>query len=99
MSAMTPPLPVVFPEAFSTPSVRPAAFREQYIATREMPYRFHLSSLQPTSSGGVLRRGEAIWLERILLRTRLLSSVQAFVENVGFVSVDGRLIKKGDGSI
>lgn len=98
MSAMTPKsVPVT--EAVSAPSGRPAAFREQYIAIRAIPYRFLLSPLKPSSSGGVLRRGQAIWLEQTLLRTQLLSSVQAFVENVGLVSLDGRLVKKGDGSI
>ena len=98
MSVMISPFPLPVTEAQSVPPVRPATFREHYVATRPTPYSFVPSSLQPTSSGGVLRRGQAVWLEQTLLRTRLLSSVQAFVENVGFVALDGRLIKKSDGS-
>jgi hypothetical protein len=90
------------PSITSAPTVpcRPASFQNKYIAARAAPYRFvDASQQQPSSSGGVLQGGQAIWLENAVLRTRLTASVQAFVENVGLVSVDPRLIKKGDGSV
>jgi hypothetical protein len=77
---------------------RPVTFHEQYLVIRPTPYLIQ-SSLQPTSSGGVLRSGQAVWLEQVIQRTRLVERVKAFVEDVGFVSLDPRLIKRGDGSV
>ena len=80
-------------------SSRPTEFFEHYIAIRPVPYRFVQSSKHPSSSGGVLRAGQAIWLEAAIQRTRLPAVVQAFVENVGLVSLDPHLIRRGDGSL
>ncbi len=78
---------------------RPRTFHEQYIASRPLAYSFIQSKQQPSSSGGVLQCGQAVWLEEIVQRTRLSATVLAFVESIGFVSLDPRLIKRGDGSI
>lgn len=77
---------------------RPNNFHEQYLAVRPAPYYNH-SSFQPTSSGGVLPSGQAVWFEHPIERKKLSASVEGFVENIGFVSIDPRLIKRGEGSI
>lgn len=87
------------PVAISVALPPPEGFHEQYIATRSTPYSFIQSPQQPSSSGGVLRGGQAVWLRQVVQRKRLSSSVHAFVENVGFVLLDPRMIKKGDGTI
>jgi hypothetical protein len=92
-------LPLVAISSTTLATSRPAAFYEHYIASRAVPYRFVESRLRPSSSGGVLPVGQAVWLEQVIRRTMLSPNVRAYVENLGFVSLDPRLIKKGDGSV
>jgi hypothetical protein len=92
-------VPIAVVTATDPIACRPTAYRERYIGTRPVPYHFVQSSTCPASSGGVLRAGQAIWLEQKVDRKRLPASVQAFVENVGFVLLDPHVIKHGDGSL
>jgi hypothetical protein len=92
-------IPLAIAAATSACASRPTAFHEQYIATRHVPYRFIESRQHPSSSGGVLQEGQAVWLAQAVQRTELAWRVEAFVEDIGLVSLDRRLIKRGDGSV
>ena len=91
------PLPIISTMTAICP--RPITFNERYIAHRPAPYSLVDSSQRPSSCGGVLCGGQAVWLEDIILRDRLGNHVRAFVEGIGLVIVDPRLIKRADGAV
>jgi hypothetical protein len=78
---------------------RPSAYRERYLVVQPLPYRFHHFRQGPSSLGGVLRAGQAVWLEQTIQRAELAAAVRAFVEDLGLVHLDPRWLRKGDGSL
>ena len=72
--------------------LHPTAFRECYVAARPVPYRFS-SECQPAFAGGVLRGGQAVWLESAVVQQ---GSVQGFVDQLGFIVLDSGWLKKKD---
>lgn len=80
----------------SPASLRPEAFNEPYIVTDHLAYLFVEASGGPSSSGGVLRKGQTAWLEAVVQRTELQSFIRAFVESVGVIVVDPRWLRRGE---
>ncbi|MGI4758106.1 MAG: hypothetical protein ACRYGF_14825 [Janthinobacterium lividum] len=70
--------------------LHPTAFRECYVAARPVPYRFSSES-RPAFAGGVLRGGQAVWLESAL---PLQGSVEAFVDRLGLIMLDSGWLRK-----
>ena len=92
-------IPVNTAPTNNTVASRPMLFRERYLAAQSLAYRFVDVSGKPSPSGGVLCSGQSVWLEAVIQRNRLPSSIRAFVESVGLVVVDPRWLKKGDGPL
>jgi hypothetical protein len=87
----------VVPPGGASP-VKPPAFQKRYLALQPIPYSFLETSGRTSSTGGVLRSGQCVWLDDAIQRNHRPKSVQAFVESIGLVLVDPRWLKKGDGS-
>jgi hypothetical protein len=83
----------------SAVTVRPTSFQKRYLATQPIPYNFVETSGRASSSGGVLRNGQCVWLDQAIQREHLTSSIRGFVESVGMIMVDPRRLKRGDGSL
>jgi hypothetical protein len=83
--------------ANNNPEPCPATFAKSYVALEPLPYSFSVSMGQPLLSGGVLPRGQRVWLQQAIMRSETAPVVQAFVAGTGFVSVDPRLLGRADG--
>jgi hypothetical protein len=83
----------------SASPVRPGGFQKRYLATQPMPYSFVESSGRTSSSGGVLRSGQCVWLDHVIEREHLPTSTCGFAESVGLIVVDPRQLKKADGCL
>jgi hypothetical protein len=77
---------------------RPDTFQKRYLATQPVPYRFVEPSGRTSSSRGVLRGGQCVWLDHAIQRADLPVAIEGFAESVGLIMVDPRRLKKGDGS-
>ena len=69
---------------------RPHEFREVYIATRNLPY---LRIYPPDcASGGVLAKGQLVWVQTGFDAEDRPVSISAFVDDIGIVSLDPQLL-------
>jgi len=78
----------------------PEPFRQPYLAIQNIPYHCEDASTKIShASGGVLRRGQAVWTEESYRPGHPVRSVRAFVETIGVVSLDPRwLVRASEAS-
>jgi hypothetical protein len=69
---------------------RPNEFQEGYIAIQNVPYL--RESPQDLGSGGVLAKGQLVWLQTMFDAEEQPISISAFVDGIGIISVDPRLL-------
>jgi hypothetical protein len=70
---------------------KPVAFGQSYVATHNIPYDCADSKVPlGMSHGGVLKRGQMVWLEEALSVAKRPRTVTAYVEGVGLVAIDPR---------
>jgi len=74
---------------------RPAEFQEAYIATQNIPY-LRASPHYLARSGGVLAKGQLIWVHTMSDIRQRPHSIFAFVDDIGLVSLDPGWLKKCD---
>ena len=72
--------------------VKPETFQKPCVALRHVPYLFEENS--PT--GGVLGRGQTVWVQNDCDPQKAPHAARAFVENVGVVSLDPRWLVSAD---
>ena len=65
---------------------RPHEFREVYIATRNLPYL--RISPPDCASGGVLAKGQLVWVQTGFDAEDRPVSIPAFVDHIGIISLD-----------
>ena len=70
---------------------KPEAFQQPYTAAQNIPYLCGDSSNHTSfSSGGVLGRGQVVWLHTPLKSKARSSEASAFVDGIGLVSLNPR---------
>jgi hypothetical protein len=68
---------------------KPNEFRKAYIAIQNIPYL--RESPQGLASGGVLAKGQLVWVQTMFDAEERLNSISAFVDDIGIISLDPRL--------
>jgi hypothetical protein len=79
---------------------KPKCFSRGYVASRNMPYNTEDPSgpnLLPC--GGVLRKGQPVWLKESPPRRPTKTLVPAYVEHLGVISLDARFLVDFDHSV
>ena len=78
--------------------LKPVAFQYPHIAFRNIPYACTSSYPHKDSvhSGGVIGRGQTVWVETPLVSAARQPSALVYVENVGIVSLDPRWLVEAD---
>ena len=66
---------------------RPSTFQHPYIAIRNTPY---LASAGGHNSGGVLAKGQVVWMGEVAIHCKAPQTVIVFVDGLGIVSLDPR---------
>lgn len=74
--------------------LRPELFQRSYVVFRNCPYFTSDSPELFDAMGGVLSRGQVVWLEG--LEGKHPRSVTAFVDEIGLVSLDPRVLVPAD---
>lgn len=70
---------------------KPHAFQQPYVAAQNIPYLCAASFSQASScSGGVLSRGQVVWLSNSNNLSVRSHDAPAFVDGIGLVSLDPR---------
>jgi hypothetical protein len=69
---------------------KPNEFRKAYIAIQNIPYL--RESPQGLASGGVLAKGQLVWVQTMFDAEERLNSISAFVDDIGIISLDPRLL-------
>lgn len=73
--------------------VKPECFKVEYVTSCHTPYGIEeTSSPGMLSSGGVLGKGQPVWLKESLTAKRMKTIVPAYVEHLGIVSLDTRFL-------
>jgi hypothetical protein len=74
---------------------KPRDYDEARVIVQNITYHFEDDKSDgPSMTGGVLRKGEVVWIKKC---RAFASSVSAYVRGVGVVTVDSRfLIRTGD---
>jgi len=67
---------------------KPNEFWEVYIAIQNIPYS--RESPQGLASGGVLAKGQLVWVQTMIDAEERPISISAFVDNIGIISLDPR---------
>ena len=67
---------------------RPNEFREVYIAIQNIPYLREYP--QDFASGGVLAKGQLVWVQTMFDAEERQNSISAFVDDIGIISLDTR---------
>ena len=67
---------------------KPNEFREVYLAIQNIPYL--RESHQDLASGGVLARGQLVWVQTTNDAEERSNSISAFVDDIGIISLDPR---------
>ena len=67
---------------------KPDEFREAYVAIQNIPYL--RESPQDLASGGVLAKGQLVWVQTMFDAEERPNSISAFVDDVGVISLDAR---------
>ena len=78
---------------------KPHEFREVYIAIQNIPY---YRESQDLASGGVLAKGQLVWVQTMFDAEERPISISAFVDDIGIISLDPRWLavaKCTDGEI
>lgn len=76
---------------------KPEAFQHQYVTLINLPYSCGESRLTTTSfSGGVLRRGETVWVESDFGFRRSSKEATAYVDGVGIITVNPERLVRAD---
>ena len=76
---------------------KPEAFQHEYITLNTLPYSCGESKVATTSfSGGVLRRGETVWVENDCAPRHSSKSTTAYVDGVGVITVNPERLVKAD---
>jgi hypothetical protein len=72
---------------------KPECFRVGCVTSCNMPYGIDETSRQEIpSTGGVLKKGQPVWLKESLTGRTLKTFVLAYVEHLGVVSLDARFL-------
>lgn len=66
---------------------KPPAYKYSYVALHSIPY-LEGDGSENLACGGVIRKGEVVWTDH--LHQRQPAQVTAFLDPVGFVSLDPR---------
>jgi hypothetical protein len=76
------------------PMVKPECFKVEYVTSCHAPYGIEeTSGPEMLSSGGVLRKGQPVWLKESLSGRRMKPLVPACVEHLGVISpLDARFL-------
>ena len=67
---------------------KPNEFREVYLAIQNIPYL--RESPQDLASGGVLAKGQLVWVQTTDDAEERPNSISAFVDDIGIISLDPR---------
>jgi hypothetical protein len=71
----------------------PESFIIRYVTSRNMPYGVEETSTpNMLSGGGVLKKGQAVWLKEALNEKSREAAVPAYVEELGVVLLDARFL-------
>ncbi len=71
--------------------VKPAEFEHSFVAINSVPYGFERSKgAEAAAHGGVLARGQIVWLPAQTVFPRQARSTAAFVDGIGVVLLDPR---------
>jgi hypothetical protein len=77
--------------------LKPETFQHEYIALNNLPYSCGESRLATTSfSGGVLRRGETVWVEHEFGFRRPSKDATAYVDGLGVITVNPERLVRAD---
>jgi hypothetical protein len=68
--------------------VKPDEFREAYVAMQNIPYL--RESPQDLAGGGVLAKGQLVWIQTMFHAEERPTSIFAFVDDIGIISLDAR---------
>lgn len=74
--------------------LRPETFARSYVVFRNLPYAMADSAKEFSSMGGVLSRGQVVWLQGP--DGKQSTDVTAFVDQVGLVWLDPRGLVPAD---
>jgi hypothetical protein len=67
---------------------KPNKFREACVVVQDLPYL--RESPQNLASGGVLAKGQLVWVQTMFHAEERSNSISAFVDDVGIISLDAR---------
>jgi hypothetical protein len=67
---------------------KPDEFREAYVAIQNIPYL--RESPQDLAGGGVLAKGQLVWIQTMFDAEERPISISAFVDDIGIISLDAR---------
>jgi hypothetical protein len=68
-------------------------FSIRYVTSRHMPYGIEeMSSQNMLSGGGVLKKGQVVWLKEPLNDKSKAAAVIAYVDHLGVVMLDARFL-------
>jgi hypothetical protein len=68
-------------------------FSIRYVTSRHMPYGIEeMSSQHMLSGGGVLNKGQIVWLKEPLTEKSKATAVPAYVDRLGVVMLDARFL-------
>lgn len=76
---------------------RPNQYREVYVVSRNLPYQ--MIEKLPTgfcASGGVLGKGQRVWMKKHPSKLTSQKDVTAYAEEVGIIQLDPRLLSPVD---
>ena len=77
--------------------VKPEAFQHQYTTLNTLPYSCVGNDRASASfSGGVLRRGETVWVEWDARALRRPKDTVAYVEGVGLITLNAERLIRAD---
>ena len=69
---------------------KPNDFREVYVAIQNIPY--FCESLHDLAGGGVLTKGQLVWIQTMFDAEERPNSISAFVDDIGIISLDPRCL-------
>jgi hypothetical protein len=69
---------------------RPNEFREVYVAIQNIPYL--RESPQDLAGGGVLAKGQLVWIQTMFDAEERPNSISGFVDDIGIISLDPRCL-------
>lgn len=76
--------------------LRPKAFQQRSIASRNIPYLCGAPDERDPAHGGVLHRGQAVWTKPDAVLNRNVRWEAAYVEGVGVISINPHWLKRAN---